>query len=195
MKKLLTFLGAVSLLCSTACSDDNDDHYAVYSYDDPTIYSSSDKILLTEAILFVSPYVNVDGEKKYIVADNVANLVLKVNKRSWKPTNSYPMDTLNISGKKTEGLFRVVDQKIQYPFAVNVRVAAEGLTTAGEYADLLNNYLSLQPGSYICQIESFEVKMADGVFKKVYTPTLVFPLEVKENQASVNLGVFDIMVE
>ncbi|MBB4037051.1 hypothetical protein GGR21_002965 [Dysgonomonas hofstadii] len=192
MKALSTIFIILLLLWGVSCSDDD---YAVYTYDDPTIYSSSNKVLLTEVILFLSPYIEDAGQKKYIVADNLSNLFLTVNKRGWQPAGSYQIDTLNLKQKETVGNYRVTVQKLLYPFAVNIRVSSEGISTAGEYSDLLNNYLNLQPGSYICNIESFDIKLADGRSKTVYTPNLICPLEVKENYASANLGEFEVLVD
>jgi hypothetical protein len=184
-------IGIGVVLCNVSCSGDYD---PFYSYDDPTIYSTSGKVMLTEVILFISPYIEDAGQKKYIVADNLCNLLLKVNARSWQPTDSYHVDTLRLNGKETVDAYRVTNQKLQYPFAVNVKVTTGELTTVGDYADLLKNYLSLPPGSYICQIESFDIKRADGSLKTVYTPSLICSLDVNENYASVNLGHFEVPV-
>ncbi|KAA6323680.1 hypothetical protein EZS27_026901 [termite gut metagenome] len=183
---IFTFLAA-------SCSSGGD--YPFYSYNDPTIYSTSDKVMPTEIILFISPYIEYNGQKKYIVADNLRNLLLKVNKKSWQLTDSYVMDTLHLSGKETVGRYRVTNQKLSYPFAVDIKVATGELATAGQYAELLNNYLSLRPGSYICRIESLDIKTAAGALEKIYTPTLICPLDINENCASVNLGSFEILIE
>ncbi len=123
MKALSTIFIILLLLWGVSCSDDD---YAVYTYDDPTIYSSSNKVLLTEVILFLSPYIEDAGQKKYIVADNLSNLFLTVNKRGWQPAGSYQIDTLNLKQKETVGNYRVTVQKLLYPFAVNIRVSSEG---------------------------------------------------------------------
>jgi hypothetical protein len=183
----------IFVLLTASCSSDGD--YPFYSYNDPTIYSTSDKVMPTEIILFISPYIEYNGQKKYIVADNLCNLLLKVNKKSWQPTDSYVMDTLHLSGKEIVGRYRVTDQKLSYPFAVDIKVATDKLTTAGQYAELLNNYLSLRPGSYICRIESLDIKTAVGSLEKIYTPTLICPLNISENCASVNLGSIEILIE
>ncbi|KAA6343641.1 hypothetical protein EZS27_008677 [termite gut metagenome] len=193
-KRIVTFIIMICFIfLSISCSSDGG--YPYYSYDDPTIYSTSDKVMPTEVILFISPYIEHDGQKKYIVADNLCNLSLKVNKKSWQPTDSYVMDTLHLNGKETIGMYRVTNQKLSYPFAVDIKVVTGELTTAGQYVELLNNYLSLQPGSYICRVESFDIKTAAGTLEKIYTPALICPLDVNENYASVNLGSFEVLIE
>ncbi|GHU70831.1 hypothetical protein FACS189413_11710 [Bacteroidia bacterium] len=84
---------------------------------------------------------------------------------------------------------------IHYPVVMGITMIPESLITAGQYADLLNDYLNLQPGIYVCQIISFDIKTVSGELKTVYTPALSLPLEVKENIASVNLGEFEIEVK
>jgi len=180
------------ILFFPSCGDDD---YSTYSYKDPTIYSSSDKVNLSEVVLFISPYIEDGGQKKYIVMNKLSNLNLRLNKRDWKLSDSYDLDTLHLTGKETLGQYRVTSQKIKYPFVVNVRISPEEMNTAGEYADLLNNYFSLPPGSYVCQIVSFDIQEISGTDKTVYTPTLSCPLEVKENYASASLGEFEIAVQ
>ncbi len=192
MKSLSKVFVFIFLLSLISCSDDD---YAVYSYDDPTIYSTSNKVLLTEVILFLSPYIEDEGQKKFLVTDNLTNLAITVNKREWAPANSYKIDTLNLKQKETFGDYRVTPHKVNYPFAVNIRISSEGLSTAGDYSGLLNNYLNLQPGSYICYIESFDIKLTDGKVKTIFTPNLICPLEVKENYASANLGEFEVKID
>jgi hypothetical protein len=176
-----------------ACSDGEYGNGS-YSYDEPSIYSDSDDILLSEILLFISPYLEYEGQKQYIVMDTLSNLSLTVNNMVWDLTDSYSLDTLHLHNKKTIGTYRTTGDAIVYPVVVNVRKQPDNLTTAGQYADLLLNYVSLWPGSYVCQIKSFDIKTALGKPEKVYTPNLAMPIEVKENITSSNLGLFEVRI-
>ena len=185
----------LSFLCYffASCSDDDPSRY---SFDDPTIYSTSDKILFSEIILFISPYVeDVNGQKNYIVMDTLQNLSIKLNGRILNLIDSYQVDTVHLRNKKTIEGYRTTTDKISYPFAVNIRITKDNLSMAGEYADLLHRYTTLNPGTYVCQIISFDVKNSDGLQQKtVHTPTLIVPLKIEENQVSTSLGEFEVLV-
>jgi hypothetical protein len=124
MKKQVMLLFPAIFFCwlfLPSCSEESNPYF----YDEPTIYSESNKIPFSEIVFFIKPYI----------------------------------------------------------------------LDAGQYADLLNDYLNLQPGIYVCRIVSFDFKTASGELKTVYAPTLSFPLEVEENRASVGLGEFEIEVK
>jgi hypothetical protein len=127
--------------------------------------------------------------------DSLRNLSLAVNNIIWDLTDSYFLDTLHLRNKKTIGVYRTTSDKMVYPVVISVRKQPDNLTTAGQYADLLRNYISLWPGSYVCQIKSFDIKTASGELVKVYTPSLFIPLEVKENVTGTNLGLFEILID
>ncbi len=101
---------------------------------------------------------------------------------------------MHIATKETLNLYRTTPTNIHYPVKVNVLLFPEKFTTAGQYADLLNNYLTLSPGAYICQITSFDIKISDSESKTIYTPELSIPFEVKENQISSLLGEFEVCI-
>jgi hypothetical protein len=54
--------------------------------------------------------------------------------------------------------------------------------------------LTLKPGNYICEIESFEIKQINGSVKKV-KPFIVSPFEVKENYQSALIGEFEVQID
>jgi hypothetical protein len=193
MKKQVFFLCSTILFCLFffhAC-EENDP----YLYREPTIYSESDKVLFSEIVFFIKPYVLDDGQKKYIVSDTLKNISLKINNKIEKKSDSYSLDIAHLPSKEIYGNYLVTEESIHYPVVVGITMLPETLTTAGQYADLLNNYLNLQPGIYICQIVSFDFKTASGELKTVYTPTLSFSLEVKENIISVDLGEFEVEIK
>ncbi|KAA6305999.1 hypothetical protein EZS27_042346, partial [termite gut metagenome] len=49
----------IFVFLAASCSSGGD--YPFYSYNDPTIYSTSDKVMPTEIILFISPYIEHNG--------------------------------------------------------------------------------------------------------------------------------------
>ncbi|GHS96412.1 hypothetical protein FACS189421_01470 [Bacteroidia bacterium] len=174
-----------------SCSDDSDS----YSYNEPTIYSNNNKILFSEVVFFMKPYVMDAGQKKYIVTDKLSNLSLKIGTKIVSVSDSYVLDVAHVNPKKMLGEYNVTEQPIHYPVVMGVTMIPDSLTTAGEYADLLNDYLNLQPGIYVCRIISFDIQTISGELKTIYTPTLSFPLEVKENIVSVNLGEFEVEIK
>jgi hypothetical protein len=174
-----------------SCSEESD----FYPYNEPTIYSETDKTLFSEIVFFMKPYVLDAGQKKYIITDMLKNLSLKINNKIERKSDSYSLDVAHIDPKEIHGDYYVTEETIHYPVVVGVTMIPDSLTTAGQYADLLNNYLNLQPGAYVCQIVSFDVKTVSGELKTVYTPALSFPLEVKENTTSINLGEFEVEVK
>jgi len=180
-----------SLLLLFSCSNTLDS----YRYSDPTIYSESDKVLLSEVIFFMKPYMMDAGQKKYIATEMLKNIYLKINNQITQKADSYPLDIDHLDSKEMYGNYFVTNQLIHYPVAMNVSMIPEQLITAGQYADLLNDYLNLQPGAYICLIVSFDIATVSGEWKTVYTPSFSFPLEVKENMTSINLGEFEVEIK
>ena len=180
-----------SLLLLFSCTTGLDS----YHYNDPTIYSASDKVLFSEIIFFLKPYILDEGQKKCVVTERLRNISLKINNKIEKKADSYLFDIAHLTSKEIYGNYFVTNQSIHYPVVMGVTMIPDQLITAGQYADLLNNYLNLQPGTYVCQIVSFDIATASGEWETVYTPALSFPLEVKANTVSVNLGEFEVEIK
>lgn len=185
----LSFIAILLLLPS--CSNDD---YRGYSYDQSTIYSESNKTQFTEVIAFISPYIMNNGEKKYIVVDNLENITVSINDKSWTADKSYKVESSLVNNKTLENDYWVTSEKMVYPIVVNVRIQPEVFTTAGEYASLLNNFYTLSPGTYVCHIKSFDIVSDSGTTKNIYMPNTFLPLEVKDNQVSANIGQFEILI-
>ena len=185
----LTIICSLFLLYS--CSDSLDS----YRYNEPTIYSQNNKVLFSEIIFFMKPYVMDNGQKKYIATEVLKNISLKINNKIEQKADSYFLNIDHLDSKEIYGNYLVTNQSIHYPVVMNVTMIPDQLTTAGQYADLLNDYLNLQPGVYVCQIVSFDIATISGEWKTVYTPALSFPLEVKDNMLSANLGEFEIEIK
>jgi hypothetical protein len=178
------------LLALASCSKDDG---SLYQYSEPTIYSSSDNVVFSEIILFLKPFVN-DGTKKYILTDTLHNIVIKINNKAWTTPTSYGLDTIHVSDKSTATNYRVTTEHITYPVQVSVVSYPDTFETAGQYADLLNNYFHLEPGMYICQLHSFDVKNILGNTTTIYTPSISFPIEIKPEQKSINIGEFEVLI-
>jgi hypothetical protein len=195
MKTYVSFLGVAAMLFCWplfySCSEESDS----YLYNEPTIYSESNKPLFSEVVFFIKPYIYDGDQKKYIVTETLKNITLTINNKIKKETDSYSLNIDHFSSKETYADYQVTKQAIHYPVVMEVTMIPESLTTAGQYADLLNDYLNLQPGIYVCQIVSFDIQTISGVLKTIYTPTLSFPLEVEENKVSVHLGEFEVEVK
>ena len=191
MNKFALLLLSMPVLLLSSCSNGD---YSSYSYDEETIFSASDKTLFSEIMFFLSPVVETDGQTHYVFADNLRNLAIEINGRSWTVDASERLDTLNLRGRQTEGIFRTTTDRINFPFVINVRPDMGNPETAGDYSGILNNYVTLPPGSYLCRIKSFDVPLRGGAFSTIYTPGLNMALEVKENTAATNLGDFVINV-
>jgi hypothetical protein len=174
-----------------SCSVESDS----YPYNEPTIYSESNQNLFSEVVFFIKPYIFGAEGKKFIVTDTLKNISLIINNKIEEKSDSYALDVNHLLSKETHGDYLVTNQSIHYPVVMEMTMIPESLTTAGQYADLLNNYLNLQPGFYVCRIVSFDIKTISGELKTIYTPTLSFPLEVLENKASIHLGEFEIEVK
>jgi hypothetical protein len=166
-----------------------------YLYNEPTIYSESNKTLFSEIVFFIKPYILDAGQKKYIVSDTLKNISLKINDVIERKSDSFPLDVAHLYSKAVFGNYLVTEQLIHYPIVTKVTKIPEKMVTAGQYADLLNDYLNLQPGTYVCQIVSFDIKTNTGGLKTVYTPELSLLLTVKENVLSVDLGEFEVEVK
>ncbi|MDR1983872.1 MAG: hypothetical protein LBQ28_03500 [Prevotellaceae bacterium] len=190
MKLLILLFLSVSVVLSS-CSGDNG---YTYQYDEPTIYSPSDEVVFSEIIIFLKPFVIDGSQKKYVVVDSLRNIVIKINNKTWTTPNSYGLDTAHVSNKTTVNDYLVTTESITYPTLVNVVSYPENFETAGQYADLLNNYFNLNPGTYICQLQSFDIMDISGNTTTIYTPSLSFPLEIKPEQKSVNIGEFEVLI-
>ena len=187
MKKLLTILLFVLLL--QGCSKE----YSPYSYsNESTIYSESNTTKFRELVLIIDPYIMIGNEKRYIVTDTLKNVRIRINNNLWNECNSFGIDTSIFVKEKTTNHY-VTSTTTKYSIISPFRTSMDTLTTAGEYSDLLNNYLTLEPGNYICQVESFVIKQINGSLKTI-KPFIVVPIEVKENSNSAFVGEFEVLI-
>ena len=188
MKKVLFV--SVFILFFIGCSKED---YSPYTYsNESTIYSDTKTTMFRELILIIDPYTLIGNEKKYIVTDSIQNVNIKINNKLWGVCNSFGIDTSIFIKEKTFNYY-VTNSIVKYSIIAPYNTSSDTLRTAGEYSDLLNNYLTLEPGNYICQIESFEIKHLDGTLEKI-KPFIVVPIEVKENSRSALVGEFEVQI-
>ena len=162
-----------------------------YSYES-TIYSESNLIALKELIVILKPYLMVDNQKKYLVSDSITNVVININGVEWGKFTSLDIDT-SLYNKEYVSDFVVTKDIVKYPVIAHYEPHEDTFTTAGEYSVLLNNRFTLEPGIYVCEIKSFEIKLASGDQQIIKTP-IVEVIEIEENSRSTFVGEFDIQV-
>ena len=189
MKAVLIFSGLFLIFLSGCETGD----YSPYSYDNEvTIYSENNETEFRELLIILRPYVNSGNEKRYVVCDSVLNVRITINTYLWGEFNSFEVDTAAITKEIYNGYY-VSGSTVKYPVIAPYQTSVEILATAGDYSDLLNNYFTLEPGFYICKVESFEIKKSDGT-RKLVIPNIVEAIEVEENSRSTFIGEFDILV-
>lgn len=186
-RHLLKFM-VTALLTGMIFSCDRSENYS-------PLYSSVDKSLFNDVVFYITPYLDDNGTKRYVVADGLTDLYLKVGNNVWGPTDSYEVNSSEITDTEEFGGYVTTLQKATYPFLVSLKVSIDDFTTAGEYAALVRDELNLKPGSYICRIASFSIPNADGEQVNIPTPLLWGTLDVQSNYVSASLGEFEVEVE
>ena len=165
-----------------------------YTYSsESTIYSETQNTTFKEILFIIKPYIIVDNQKQYLVAKSISNISVRVNNNIWGSFQSLTIDTLRIQKKILNNYF-VTNNPVKYSVIAPQQSDKDTLTTAGEYSDLLNNFLTLKPGDYICQIDSFDIGLINSQKKRIY-PMITVPLEVKENVGSSFIGEFEIEIK
>jgi hypothetical protein len=191
-KEIFYVLTTILLFSLHSCSKDENSPYTYSS--ESTIYSDYETIAFKEVLFIAEPFIVVDGQKKYLVADCIYNISIKVNNAVWGTFQSLTVDTSHIENKESIDKYLVANNAIKYSVIAPQQSDKDTLTTAGEYADLINNFLTLKPGYYIFQIEYFDIKLSDSEIKRVY-PMITVPIEVKENVKSSFLGEYEIEIK
>jgi len=186
-----TFLILLLIGILTSCKKENNSPYTYSS--ESTIYSESASTTFKEILFIIKPYVIINNQKEYFVAESINNLSLKVNNNIWGNFQSLTIDTSRID-KMIINNYLVSNSPIQYTVIASQQSDKDTLTTAGEYSDLINNFLTLKPGDYICQIDYFDIKLSNSQIKRIY-PMITVPLEVKENVKSSYIGEFEIEIK
>lgn len=174
-----------------SCTKEDHSPYAYTS--ESTIYSQSETTSFQEILFTIHPFVISNGQKEYVVADKITNIAVRVNNSTWGTFESMIIDTAKLE-KSPFNNYMITDKQMNYTVIAAHQTEKDILTTAGEYADLINRYLTLKPGDYFCQIDSFDLKLKSGQVKKVY-PFISVPLQVKENVRSAFIGEFEVQIK
>ena len=195
-KEKLKFISKATIVCigfiflTTSCSKEE----SPYSYSSAsTIYSESNQRVLRELMFILQPYKMVESSKQYIVVSSIDKIRVLINGEKWGEFSSFEIDVSSIN-KETAGNFYVRPEPVRYVVKAPYVVSKEIFTTAGEYSELLNRYLSLQPGDYICQIEYIELTDNNGNTHRAY-PMIAEYFEVKENVVSSYIGEFEVLID
>jgi hypothetical protein len=187
MRKLT--VGIVIFLFITGCKRED---YSPYSYSESTIYSESATTQFREFVLIIDPFVMIGNEKQYVVTDTLKNVSIRISNKPWGVFDSFGVDTSIFIKQKTANYY-ATNILTKYSVIAPYKTSSDILTNAGDYSDLLSNYLTLEPGNYICQVMSFDIKQSDGSLKKI-KPFIVIPVEVKENSRSSFVGEFEVEI-
>jgi hypothetical protein len=164
-----------------------------YTYSNElTIFSDYETSSFKDILFILKPFVMINGEKKYIVNDRIDSISIKVNDLEWGLFKSLSIDTSHIQ-KEIINNHILSNMPIKYAVIAPQQPFKDTLTTAGEYSSLLNNFLVLQPGDYICQVEFFDIKLQSNQYQRVY-PMISVPLFVLENSKSSFIGEFEIEI-
>jgi hypothetical protein len=189
--KLLRLFGFLLILMLAACSKND---YSPYSYaNEETIYSTNDNTVLRELLVILKPYIEIDNQKKFLITDTLFNVTIRINDNLWGTFNSMQVDT-SIFDKEIINNQQYSTDAAKYSIIAQYQDSKDTLTTAGEYADLLNNYFTLEPGFYICEVESFEMKSTNGNIVKVKT-NIIEAIEVKNDSRSTFIGEFEVLIK
>lgn len=174
-----------------ACNKDDNEAWNYNS--SSTIYSDENTTAFREILLVLKPFVMVDGQKKYVVAEEISNVSLTINDKFWGSFDSYAINTSLYGNTSQTGNYLVSDSMVRYPVIAPYQSLKDTLTTAGEYAQLLNNLMTLEPGFYFCRLSSFEVKDLTGETHSFET-NIIQAIEIKENNRSAFLGEFEVLI-
>jgi hypothetical protein len=190
--KLTAAVFFLSLILLFSCARDD---YSPNTYaNESSIYSENGSVTFRNILFILKPYIEEAGEKTYLVTDTLKNIRVNINGTEWGSFNSIPKDTA------TFDYFQQGDylaSSIAVKYSVIAPVGAndpDTLSTAGEYSDMLNNYFTLSPGFYMCEIDAFDLKLNDGSVRTV-NPLITEPLEIGQGMTSVFLGEFEVLVK
>lgn len=153
---------------------------AVVSYD--TFIPKLDQLILLLS-LKIDDY--------YIVTPTVDSLYIQLNNNAWGVYQGPGHDTTGLKVQSYQG-FWVSQQPVKYLVVADYTTQGINFTTAGEYADYLNQ-AAIEPGSYVGELKQMTIIGQDSAAVKL-TPHLYFPFEVSEDDYSLYLGEYEIVV-
>ncbi len=165
-----------------SCSDDNPEPRNIV--DNGSVINFEQIILLFNLQL---------EDSSYVYSSNIDSIRIFVNNELWSIAKSNDINISNFS-LDTSNNYLIGDSKIDYLMIANQNIQKGSFSTVGDYADYLNQISLLKPGEYICLIESFRVKMANGETNKVYPYEYKY-FNLEPQLSSLYLGEINITLK
>ncbi len=186
--KILSILFVVISLNS--CMFDDEEPFL----NEGAIYNEQNSQTLKNIILIVKPFVLVDSDKHYIATDMIKNVEISINGKKWGVYNSIVKNTSTISQITTTGNYQTSANPLKYSIIASLgNNQTDTLSTAGDFANYLNEDFTLSHGTYVCDVTSMQIKQNDGTVKTI-NPLITEILEVKQEQKNIFLGEFEIQI-
>ena len=182
MKKLIPFICIPLMLGS--CGED------------PGYTGTSNAVSETSQVDFeeLNAIINIKtSDSTYLATSSIDSINIYINNQFWSmssatSSNLEHLDRIEINNKLH------AESKVNY-FLLSQYTAEEiDFTTAGDYANYLNDQLDIEPGEYICFIESFTITRNNGSVEKHY-PYEYRIFNIEDNQRSVSLGELELNIE
>lgn len=192
MKKTIVILLAFSSFLLQNCSDGEGLYSDPTYYNESTIYSANNNADFREILCIINLTSNDGTGDKYVVSPQISELVFTVNDKPWGKFNSSIIDTSTVNYIQSGNLL-LSNQSLNYPLVARFIPENDTLTMAGEYANLLLDFSVIEPGTYLCRLESLKFTDANSDTICVY-PHLTIPFEVEEGAISTFLGTFNIPI-
>jgi len=187
--KKIAFVAFCALFSLGACTKDDYNEIGNKIYDDE--YTSTISPYDRELLLVVEPYLEVDGQKKYIVSDSIFNLSISINNKKWGMYSSAYYPTANQT-LETHNSFYTTDDTAKYAVvAPQTYTSYEKPQTAGEFATVMTENLILEPGTYYVLVESFLIKDKQGNVFSVPV-NMMRIVTIKESTKSAYIGAFEV---
>lgn len=181
MKYLIyLFIGLLIMGCET---------YDPLSSADRNVVSEDGTVPFEELLLLINLKTS---DNKYLVVKSIDSVNIYINNVYWSKINSQTIDTSKID-KSSDGNKSLSENKINYLIIANQDIEQPDYTTAGEFAKYLNSAYVLQPGEYVCLIESFQVTLDDNMTFKYY-PFEYKTFKVEQNMRSAFVGEIEIKI-
>jgi hypothetical protein len=179
------------LLLFAGCNKTDDD--SSYYHDlENTIYSTSGNVEFEELlILFNFPIVSQNlNSDEYLITQNIDYIKLKINNRVWAELHNINTDLqMNSDGSVLN--FEYSNEKVEYLVVAGRTFDETDLFTAGDFAEALNGFLTLDPGTYVCEIAEIQITNSLGESVTAY-PHIFQEFTLEADTKSLLLGEFDI---
>ncbi|MBN2682160.1 MAG: hypothetical protein JXR58_06600 [Bacteroidales bacterium] len=192
MKKLIIVFLALSSFLLHNCSENEGLYSNPTYYNESTIYSANNKADFREILCIINLTSDDGTGEKYVVSPQINEIVFTVNDNLWGKFSTSTIDTSTVNYYISGNLI-LSNQSINYPLVAKFIPENDTLTLAGEYANLLLDFSVIEPGTYLCRIESLKFTDANSDTISVY-PHITIPFEVEDGAISTYIGTFNIPV-